>query len=295
MGNTGPQDVGGSGGGTLVSDSAPLNPSDGDTWFDSDSGVFFVYYAGASSWVEVSGPQGPQGPTGPKGDTGDTGPQGPAGGGGLPSIDGIPSSPNASNHEFTSGLGSFVAVAGSPGTVTLTSADSGAYQISDNRLLAFPNNGSNVWLRLDRTLSDGESVVAKILVSKGGFLTGLVLNDDDSTPHNAASSARISLWYDAQNTRFVSYNDGSSLVLHTAYVTSFVYFRVDRTGTTFSMHISFDGEAWSSLGSVGSSPVPDNIWLYFRQDGNIGANAGGITGCDWVRFGNSNVHPWTYT
>lgn len=55
-----------------VSDTAPTSPTQGDMWFESDTGITFIYYD--STWVEIStsgpiGPAGPQGPTGPEGGT----------------------------------------------------------------------------------------------------------------------------------------------------------------------------------------------------------------------------------
>jgi len=45
------QSGGGGGGGVTVSDTPPSSPSSGDLWFESDTGVTFVYYD--SFWVEV--------------------------------------------------------------------------------------------------------------------------------------------------------------------------------------------------------------------------------------------------
>lgn len=57
----------GSGGGqTTVSATAPANPTEGDTWFNTTNAKSYVYYDGA--WVDVS--VGSVGPTGPTGATG---------------------------------------------------------------------------------------------------------------------------------------------------------------------------------------------------------------------------------
>ena len=78
-GPTGPTGSTGPDGTFLTSDSAPLNPSEGDVWFDGTSGRFYVYFD--NYWVEsaqnAAGAQGPTGPTGPSGGpVGPTGPQG---------------------------------------------------------------------------------------------------------------------------------------------------------------------------------------------------------------------------
>lgn len=43
---------GGGGGGVTVSSTAPTSPTQGDLWFDSDTGRMFIYYD--SFWIEVS-------------------------------------------------------------------------------------------------------------------------------------------------------------------------------------------------------------------------------------------------
>lgn len=59
--------------GTIVSDTAPTGVDAGTIWYDSTSGVAYIYYD--SFWVQlapgVPGPQGPEGPAGPTGATGD--------------------------------------------------------------------------------------------------------------------------------------------------------------------------------------------------------------------------------
>lgn len=61
-GPTGPQ-------GTFdIFESAPSGPDEGDVWFNSSDGRFYVYYD--NYWVEaLSNEAGPTGPTGPKGDS----------------------------------------------------------------------------------------------------------------------------------------------------------------------------------------------------------------------------------
>lgn len=67
-------------GSLTVSDSPPTYALEGDMWFESDTGMTFVYYD--SFWIEVNNQTGPQGPTGA------TGPQGPAGATGATGADG---------------------------------------------------------------------------------------------------------------------------------------------------------------------------------------------------------------
>jgi hypothetical protein len=73
LGRVTPRASGGSS--VTVSDTAPISPTAGDLWYESDVGILFVRYD--SYWVEVGGVIGPVGPTGPSGPSG--GPTGPTG------------------------------------------------------------------------------------------------------------------------------------------------------------------------------------------------------------------------
>jgi hypothetical protein len=59
--------------GTTVAETAPTSPTAGQMWWNSATGVLYIYYDGF--WVEavagVVGPEGPEGPAGPTGATGD--------------------------------------------------------------------------------------------------------------------------------------------------------------------------------------------------------------------------------
>jgi hypothetical protein len=59
-----------SSGGITVSQTPPVSPSEGDLWFESDTGKTFIYYD--SYWVETSGADGSQGATGSTGPEGGT-------------------------------------------------------------------------------------------------------------------------------------------------------------------------------------------------------------------------------
>ena len=81
-GPTGPTgSTGATGAWTTTSETPPAGATQGDAWFDPNSGAIFIYYDGY--WVETGaapiGPTGPVGPTGPTGAQGDLGPTGPAG------------------------------------------------------------------------------------------------------------------------------------------------------------------------------------------------------------------------
>jgi hypothetical protein len=83
-GPPGPEGPEGPAGTFGVLDEAPVDPNEGDVWFNTSDGRFYVYYD--DFWVEAlsneAGPQGPAGPAGADGADGAdgaVGPQGPAG------------------------------------------------------------------------------------------------------------------------------------------------------------------------------------------------------------------------
>jgi hypothetical protein len=81
----------GDGGGAFPGPTPPPDPSSGDLWWNTTSGLLYVYYADTDSgqWVISNstpgpiGPQGEVGPAGPAGPQGEVGPPGPAGSGGV--------------------------------------------------------------------------------------------------------------------------------------------------------------------------------------------------------------------
>lgn len=75
-GATGPQSTF-----SVVADTPPSNPVEGQAWYRSSDGLVYIYYDGV--WVEfgnsLAGPTGPAGATGATGPSGPSGPSGPAG------------------------------------------------------------------------------------------------------------------------------------------------------------------------------------------------------------------------
>ena len=129
-GPTGPTGATGADGSYLVSPTAPASPSEGDTWFDSVDGKFYVYYD--SYWIEISankigatgptgpsgGPTGPTGTTGPTGATGATGEVGPTGATGADSFVTGPTGPTGP--EGSDGLDGATGPTGSTGPTGAT-------------------------------------------------------------------------------------------------------------------------------------------------------------------------------
>ena len=69
LGATGPRGI------WSYASTPPATPSEGDAWFDPNTGGIFIFYDGY--WVETGA--APVGPTGPAGSDGGVGPTGPAG------------------------------------------------------------------------------------------------------------------------------------------------------------------------------------------------------------------------
>jgi hypothetical protein len=121
---------GGGGGGQIISDSVPLIASAGDVWFDSTTGISYIYYddGDSSQWVQFGigreGPIGPQGPTGPQGVTGPTGPTGPQGEDGGWSIPYTINNQSSSYIIVLSDAGKFIEINNAGATTLTIPADS---------------------------------------------------------------------------------------------------------------------------------------------------------------------------
>ena len=160
-----------------VSATAPSSPVEGDTWFDSVNGKFYVYYD--SYWVEISANKA--GPTGPTGPTGLTGPPG------IVSVTG-PITNSGTSTEAIIGLGTpdeaTIATAangfgymGIPqstdatttGNYTITAADAGEHiYASATRTITIPAN-SSVELPVGTTI---------ILIAGAGATMTIAINTD---------------------------------------------------------------------------------------------------------------------
>ena len=103
-----------------VSNTAPISPSQGALWFNSNSGELYVYYndSDSSQWITPVGSIGPEGiqgnigatgATGPAGSTGNTGAQGSTGATGpaftIATSETAPVSPMAGDLWWSSNLG----------------------------------------------------------------------------------------------------------------------------------------------------------------------------------------------
>lgn len=61
VGTPGPAGPQGPAGTFTVASTAPSSPSSGDTWFDQDTGKWYMHYADGDSnqWVQIAGPSAP--------------------------------------------------------------------------------------------------------------------------------------------------------------------------------------------------------------------------------------------
>ena len=99
-----------------ISDTAPLNPNEGDVWYNSANGGLFIRIVDVDSaqWVQI-GMTGPQGPAGPTGATGATGPAGADGATGPAGADGADGATGATGPQGDPGPG--LAAGGTAGQI----------------------------------------------------------------------------------------------------------------------------------------------------------------------------------
>jgi hypothetical protein len=123
----------------VIGETAPSSPEEGDVWWNSTTGIPYIYYddGTTSQWVTFAmGPTGATGPTGPTGATGATGATGPAGAVEYPQ--------NIQNGDYTLVLGDagkhiYSANAGAQ-TITIPTNASVAFPIGS--LIAIVNDGT---------------------------------------------------------------------------------------------------------------------------------------------------------
>ena len=137
-----------------VSATAPTNPVEGSTWYNSVDGSVYVYYDG--QWVDTS--VGVTGPTGPTGATGPTGPTGAAGSTGNDGV-GVPAGgtvgqilakidDNDYNTEWVDNTGGV----GASSIAELT--DVVLTDLADNQVLLY-NSSNSKWENVDTDVLTG--------------------------------------------------------------------------------------------------------------------------------------------
>ena len=152
QGNQGTQgNQGQTGAQAYISDAAPSSGlTNGDLWWDSDSGDFSIYYDDGSGspsaqWVEV-GSTGPTGPTGAQGAQGHQGAAGAAGAQGAQGHQGAAGAQGAQGHQGAAGA---QGAQGTAGSATLSNN-------ADNRVIT---GGSGTNLNAESTLTyDGTNL-----------------------------------------------------------------------------------------------------------------------------------------
>ena len=166
QGNQGTQgNQGQTGAQAYISDAAPSSGlTNGDLWWDSDSGDFSIYYDDGSGspsaqWVEV-GSTGPTGPTGAQGAQGHQGSAGAQGAQGSAGAQGAQGSAGAQGAQ------------GSAGSATLSNN-------ADNRVIT---GGSGTNLNAEANMTFNGSTLTLTPGSSAGNITSLVLGRTSSAP-----------------------------------------------------------------------------------------------------------------
>jgi hypothetical protein len=133
---------------TIVSETAPDSPEDGDGWFNSSNGIFYIYYQDESSgqWVQPigargdTGPAGPTGPTGSQGSRGLIGEPGPQGQNGIQGQTGPtgPTGPTGADSSVTGPSGP-AGPTGPTGPTGSVGAIDDLTSVSSTRIITAPN------------------------------------------------------------------------------------------------------------------------------------------------------------
>lgn len=195
---------------------------------------------------------------------------------------------------------------GSSGTVDLTGGIAGTYDVESRRgwLLAQPDNSSNVYMRQDVTLGDGESIVMSLAPSisfgsgavNGGFNLGITLNDNDANPTSETVADRASVFLEALDGVgwSISYFENGSPAAstqNTSVAIERVFLRIARDGTDYWGMWSMDGRSWNVFETeIASATAPDNIWIHLQAASAVVPIP--VHSINWIRLGSNNVDPW---
>jgi hypothetical protein len=207
-----------------VGSNPPANPTDNDLWYNSVSGVLFIYYndGNTQQWVIVvpsgailTGPPGPDGalgPTGPAGPTGGIGPAGPTGpAGGLgpagpagPTGAGVPGPTGPAGPAGGAGP---TGPAGTPGSVIATIGDTPPGSPVANQVWFNTARGeAYLWY------NDGNSTqwipLSPSVPGAAGAPGSVIANASDTPPGSPVANQ---VWFNTTlGQEFIWYNDGNS-------------------------------------------------------------------------------------
>jgi hypothetical protein len=164
------------------------------------------------------------------------------------------------------------------------------------------HESNKVRLRQDYTLPDGNSIILAVSsavwndngVTGNEIQTGIALTADSTNHapndailvlHDTTSTSVSQILCADGNTTFGTSGNG-------VIWGSVTYFRICRSGTTYYGFYSFDGLAWSGLGSTTSGVgAYDRIWIWHASQGGT-FNPNPISCVKWIRQGDNSVDPW---
>ena len=174
------------------------------------------------------------------------------------------------------------------------------------------DGSSEVELRQDYTLPDGNSIILAIALSAlfddvdGGGLAnndhtiGLYLNSDDAAPDTdtTAGGVRLELESDinaleigfvVKNTSSANQESSESII---APVGGMVYLRIARSGNEYFGFYSTTGASWVSMSSASPSVTAlSNVWIRVANLAAMGDPVP-IHAVDWIRLGTNTIDPW---
>jgi hypothetical protein len=208
--------------------------------------------------------------------------------------------------DFSAGSldGKWTVVSGSSGTVDMerTTASSAIYDLSTRSGdLLFQASNANFSIRQDYTLPDGNSIIVAITpnisfdtsIADNEVLFELALNDNDSSSSSGTNRAAVMHQTNLNDYNVIGVNQASATVGENPHVPAGtrVYYRINRSGSTYYMYHSMDGSVWMPLGSSSPASTPDNIWIGARSQTNT-PDPKAIMAIHWIRQGNNNLDPW---
>lgn len=195
-------------------------------------------------------------------------------------------------------------VSGSSGTVDMerTTASSAIYDL-DTRPgdLLFQASNDDMSLRQDYTLPDGNSLILACTpnisfdtgIAINEMLLELALNDNDSAANVGTNRVAIVVATTSSNYSIIGVNQASTTISTNPHapVGKRVYLRINRSGSTYYMYSSYDGNVWTPMGESNPASTPNNVWIGVRSSTNT-ADPKAIMAIHWVRQGNNNLDPW---
>ena len=242
-----------------IADTLPASPVAGDTWYESDTGKFFVYYD--SFWVEVSGTGsiGAQGPIGNTGPTGATGAQGPAatiavgttttGAAGSSASVTNSGTSSAATFDFTIPQGN-VGATGTAATITAGTTTTGAAGSS----ASVTNSGTSSAAVFDFTVPAGATGPTG---PEGGTTT--LTTKGDILTRGASALARIGV---GSNGTFLKANSSTATGLEWGSIPSVSILDdvgdVVITSATSGQFLKWDGTNWVNATIIGGATVSDS-------------------------------------